>query len=105
MRVVPGQIKRHDKLYDQIDEKTNPWLTHRDQFDDDETTSVVVLLGANPLLQLAVEETINASSVAIRLVVFPENNTYTGILFIGHYWVIGAKSNIRNLVLSLGHAS
>lgn len=73
LRVVPGQIERHDKLYDQIDEASNPWLTNRD-FDRDETTSVIEMLGAKPLLQFTVEETLNATSLSIQLVVFPETN-------------------------------
>lgn len=73
LRVVPGQIERNDKLYDQIDSAFNPWLTFRD-FDGNETTSVVDILGADPLLQFTVEETLNATSLSIQLVVFPETN-------------------------------
>lgn len=75
LRVVPGQIERHDKIYDQIEEKMNPWLTHRDKCDTDETTRVVAMLGADPLLQIAVEETLNATSLSSKLVVCPEKNT------------------------------
>lgn len=72
LRVVPGRIERNDKLYDQIDETSNPWLTYRDDTKvwGEEMTHVIAMLGANPLLQIAVEE--NTTSLKTKLLVSPE---------------------------------
>lgn len=77
MRVVPGQIERNDKIYQQIDEMMNPWLTYRDNgtFNVEMTTSVIEMLGAHPLLQVVVEETLNTNSLNTRLVATPEKKT------------------------------
>lgn len=81
LRVVTGQIERHEKFYDHITESPNPYWTslpqRQDQkkFDVNETTSVITLLGARPRLQLAIEERFNASSLEIKQVVTPESNT------------------------------
>lgn len=75
LRVVPGRIERNDKLYDQIDETMNPWLTYRDdkKIWGEEITYIIAMLGANPLLQIAVEE--DTTSLKTKLLVFPEVTT------------------------------
>lgn len=77
IRIVPGQIERHEKFYDHITETPNPWLLRpRDKstVDFNETSSVIALLGARPLLQLAIEETLSASSINSKFLVTPESN-------------------------------
>lgn len=75
LRVVPGQIDWNDKLYDRVDEKSiqSPF----DQLHDNptETTELIDMLGANPLLQLTVKETIIATSLSVQLVVSPETKS------------------------------
>lgn len=79
MRVVPGQMERNDKIYYQLDERSNPWLTYRvtEKVNDESTTSALDLLGAHPLLQVAFEETLDSASLNMKLVVVPETNTPT----------------------------
>lgn len=76
-RVVPGQIERHDKIYYQLDERSNPWLTYQpnEAFGIELTTSVLQMLGARPQLQVAVEETIENASLNTKLVAVSGNNT------------------------------
>lgn len=81
LRIVPGQIERHEKFYDHITETSNPWcFSHpqqhdRQKFDVNETTSVIALLGARPRLQTAIEEIFNTNSLEVKHVVTPELNT------------------------------
>lgn len=72
LRVVPGQIEWNGKLYDQLDEKIN---SNRLKYDPPETTELIDILGANPLLQLTVEETFIATALNVQLVVFPETGS------------------------------
>lgn len=77
MRVVPGQIERNDKIYFQLDERSNPWLRHEtnEKFSIDLTVSVLEMLSAHPMLQVAVEETLESASLNTKLVVVPDGNT------------------------------
>ena len=70
-RVVPGQIERHDKIYYQLDSSSNPWLTCKpvEKFGVELTTGVLQMLGTHPLLQVAVEETLENASLNTKLVV------------------------------------
>lgn len=70
LRVVPGQIERNGKPYNQVDE--NDSSNYRDL---SETAQLIHMLGANPLLQLTVEETFSATALNVRLVVFPETES------------------------------
>ena len=76
LRVVPGQIERHEKYYDYISEPPNPWFSRRignkRKVDVNETASVIATLGARPLLQLAIEETLDDKSLSTKLLVIPE---------------------------------
>lgn len=77
IRIVPGQIERHEKFYDHITETPNPWLfrpRNKNTVDVNEMSSVIALLGARPLLQLAIEETVNANSLNSKFLVTPESN-------------------------------
>lgn len=78
LRVVPGQIERHEKYYDHISETRNPWFFSRigkkGKVDVNQTTSVIATLGARPLLQLAIEETLDDKSLSTKLLVTPEKN-------------------------------
>ena len=76
-RVVPGQIERNDKIYYQLDGRSNPWLKYQtsEAFGIELTTSVLQMLGAHPLLQVAVEETIENASLNMKLVVVSGTNT------------------------------
>lgn len=78
LRVVPGQIERHEKYYDYISEKPNPWFSSRMEgprkIDVNEMTSVIATLGARPLLQLAIEETLHDKVLNTKLLVIPEKN-------------------------------
>lgn len=76
-RVVPGQIERNDKIYYQLDERSNPWLTYKpnEAFGIELTTSVLQMLGAHPVLQVAVEETLENASLNTKLVVVCGTNT------------------------------
>lgn len=77
MRVVPGQIERNDKIYYQLEERSNPWLPYRTNeiFNIELTTNVLEMLSAHPLLQVAVEESIESASLNTKLVVFSGTNT------------------------------
>ena len=77
MRVVPGQIERNGKIYDQLNERSNPRLAHggTEIVDIELTTGVLRMLGARPLLQVAVEETLESASLNTKLVVVPGSNT------------------------------
>ncbi|MCJ1267890.1 hypothetical protein MMC22_007776 [Lobaria immixta] len=60
LRIVPGQIERHEKFYDYLIETRNPWHSRRRkkrEIDSNETTSAMAILGARPQLQIAAEET------------------------------------------------
>ena len=73
LRIVPGQIERHEKFYDCITETRNPWFSRqRKKIDLNETTSAMAILGARPQLQIAVEETFDPTSLIIKLAVVPE---------------------------------
>lgn len=74
-RVVPGQIERNDKIYYQLDEGSNPWLRYEtnEAFGTESTTSVLQMLGTHPLLQVAVEETLENASLNMKLVVSGAN--------------------------------
>ncbi|MCJ1430150.1 hypothetical protein MMC29_008066 [Sticta canariensis] len=78
LRVVPGQIERHEKYYDYISETPNPWFSSRvgnkRKVDVNETTKVIAILGARPHLQLAIEETIDDKFLSTKLLVTPEKN-------------------------------
>lgn len=76
MRVVPGQIERNDKIHYRLDEASNPWLTYRldETLDIGLTKSVLEMLGVRPLLQVAVEETLESTSLNTKLIVVPGQN-------------------------------
>lgn len=78
LRIVPGQIERHEKFYDCITETCNPWLSRsrkKREVDFNETTSAMAILGGRPQLQIAVEEPFDPISLIIKLAVVPETKT------------------------------
>ncbi|MCJ1423300.1 hypothetical protein MMC29_001182 [Sticta canariensis] len=75
LRVVPGQIDWNDKLYDRVDEKRNQSPFDQLHYNPTETTELIDMLGANPLLQLTVKETLVATSLSVQLVVSPETGS------------------------------
>lgn len=78
LRIVPGQIERHEKLYSCITETRNPWIfrpREKKEVDLNETISTMAILGARPQLQIAVEETFDPISLTIKLAVVPETKT------------------------------
>ena len=81
LRVVPGQIEWNEKIFDRITETQNPWLRSYpsdpslERPDGDRTTGVMTTLGANPSVQIAIEETLAAAIISATFVVVPEGKS------------------------------
>ena len=77
VRIVPGQIERHEKFYDHISESPNAWWSQDvdRKVEVNETTMAIATLGARPQLQIAIEETFYPVSLISKFVVIPETST------------------------------
>lgn len=77
LRVVPGQIERNGRIYDQIDDADKGKNTRRHSWSlknrlEEAITQTIAHVGTHPRLQIAVEETINASTLRTSFVIFRE---------------------------------
>ena len=81
LRVVSGQIEWGGKIFGSITEDSNSWLRSRDvdpsleRPDGDRTTDVMTTLGANPSVQIVIEETLATANLSATFVVIPEGKS------------------------------
>lgn len=81
LRVVSGQIEWGGKLFGSITENMNPWLRSKDtdpsldRPDGDRTTDVMNTLGANPSVQIVIEETLATTDLSATFAVIPEGKS------------------------------
>lgn len=86
LRVVPGQIERNGRLYNEVCELGNPWLRPNPlrplssepkdpSLEDNAATAMISGLGVNPLLQIAVEEIVGPEKLMAKVLVRSRANS------------------------------